>query len=251
MNYCIVNGTVYAVPTRSNELYHHGVKGMKWGRRKARPDTTGSTRRAAKSASTSSDAQHEARNAKVKKAAKIGAAVAGTALAAYGAYKLSKFVKNKNVELATKRGEELARNYIKENKFTMYTYGTNRLAVSNGLSKMDYEFNSFNGNDAVRSTARTLYDSNKYVRNRAYGLKNAAIRDAKNESLATAAKNVGSHYATKAKTAATNSKVGKAIASSKARDAARKAAERERERLRKEFINRSTGAILRRNTSKY
>lgn len=29
--YVIANGTFYAVPTRSNELYHYGVKGMKWG----------------------------------------------------------------------------------------------------------------------------------------------------------------------------------------------------------------------------
>lgn len=34
-SYVISNGTFYAVPSRSNELMHYGVKGMKWGKRKA------------------------------------------------------------------------------------------------------------------------------------------------------------------------------------------------------------------------
>lgn len=35
MSYYIANGTFYAVPARSNELYHYGVPGMRWGHRKA------------------------------------------------------------------------------------------------------------------------------------------------------------------------------------------------------------------------
>lgn len=34
MSYCVANGTFYAVPVQSNELYHYGVPGMRWGHRK-------------------------------------------------------------------------------------------------------------------------------------------------------------------------------------------------------------------------
>lgn len=73
-----------------NELYHYGVPGMKWGRRKQKPVSSGRTRSAqTKSAATDSDeARRLARKKKAKKAAIVGAAVVGTALAAYGAYKL-------------------------------------------------------------------------------------------------------------------------------------------------------------------
>ncbi len=51
----------------------------------------------------------EQRAARRKKAIIAGTAVAGTALAAYGAYKLNKYVKTKNCEIAAKRGEDYAR----------------------------------------------------------------------------------------------------------------------------------------------
>lgn len=47
--------------------------------------------------------EYKARQEKIKKAAKIGLAVAGTALAAYGAYKLSEAIKDKNRIEAGKR----------------------------------------------------------------------------------------------------------------------------------------------------
>lgn len=116
---------------RDSDLMHHGIKGQKWGQRrfqnedgtwtaagKARYGDDGSAGgnrgsfggRANSATNTKNTPEAKARSEKLKKAAKIGAAVAGTALVAYGAYKLNK--------LAT---ESLAAGdrYLAKNKQTM------------------------------------------------------------------------------------------------------------------------------------
>lgn len=88
-----------------NELCHHGIKGMKWGvhRRAERVGTSASSR-----SNTASTEDNRTRRMKVKKAVKIGAVLAGTALAAYGGYKLSRYIKTK------KSSSKIARKILEE-----------------------------------------------------------------------------------------------------------------------------------------
>lgn len=70
---------VGGIPYSSDELYHHGIKGQKWGvRRKEREKFSKQNR----SQNASSD-----RSSRVKRGVKIGAAIVGAGLLAYGAYK--------------------------------------------------------------------------------------------------------------------------------------------------------------------
>lgn len=67
------------------ELYHAGVKGMKWGVRKAKPQASGTRPGNAKA-----DQKVAKKRLTTGQKVAIGAAIAGTALAAVGAYKLAK-----------------------------------------------------------------------------------------------------------------------------------------------------------------
>lgn len=63
-----------------------------------------SQKRAAKEAARNTP-EAQARREKTKKAIKIGAAVAGTALVAYGAYKVNKLVKDENTRIIVNKGK--------------------------------------------------------------------------------------------------------------------------------------------------
>lgn len=111
--------TTYTINGKEFELQHHGVKGMKWGRRKARPQSTGNGRRGQASADSpeAQAAAKEARRRKVKRAAMIGAAVVGTALAAYGAKKASDLLKDKAFKSAHERGKKEIEKYMDKEFF--------------------------------------------------------------------------------------------------------------------------------------
>ena len=190
-----------------NELYHFGVKGMKWGVRRNRSsfvstsgpkrlpgtyasDGNGWTAKAKRlpgaivkkdgydksrtpkgvasltsqksgkskqKVTANTPEAKAARKEKLKKAAKVGAAVAGTALAAYGVYKVSKAISNKKqmkaAEAAVKKSladkNELMQRVASAKKDPNWS-NVNRAALSTG--KHSYIYDKASGTEGYVST---------------------------------------------------------------------------------------------------
>lgn len=128
----------------SNYLAHHGILGMKWGRKNGPPYPLGASDHSAtekkagwrkslngkgkietkrsknKPVSTKSESpettstKRKGLTEKQKKAIKIGAAVAGTVLVAYGGYKLSKYIKTEAGRRIVAEGNKKAAELIKK-----------------------------------------------------------------------------------------------------------------------------------------
>lgn len=132
----------------SNELYHHGVRGMKWGVRRQR-QVSGANQ------NLSAEQRTAIRKQRAKKAAAVGATVAVAALATYGAYKVSK-VRGMNKELVDdylsrhpQNFTSVSKNFSNGGNITKtrhYAISNNRLwGPSLGENKTTYYYNVPNG----------------------------------------------------------------------------------------------------------
>lgn len=88
----------------STYLIHHGIKGQKWGVRRFQNSDGTLTEEGKRRKGSSGEEKRKGLTDKQKKAIKVGVAVAGTALAAYGAYRVGKNIRDK--KLAAKAAEE-------------------------------------------------------------------------------------------------------------------------------------------------
>ena len=151
-----------------------------------------------------------ARQAKTKKALKVGAAVAGTALAAYGAYKVHEFVREKNRDIRVNEGKAKCDRMLKKldrmriNDLVTGS-GANERWVNRPGYKTPLQYNN-NGRSVTipreyRNTNSTLSRSQyRNIENKVIEKTiNEAFDKAKNDSFATAAKNVANHYLEEAK----------------------------------------------------
>jgi hypothetical protein len=173
-------------------LEHHGVKGMHWGVRKDRG--SGSARKEAKASKTG---MSDKTKRYIKTGIKVGAATAATALAVYGGYKYSKYIRSENVKFHIQKGNEAAENVLKE--FAQNSYKVLAESPRGTRTSRNYRIRSgaleyANGivvdhakdpteRYAARRVGRKLVD--KSIRAR-----NDEIRKAKTDSLLTATKNV-------------------------------------------------------------
>lgn len=180
----------YKTQMQNNYLMHFGVPGMKWGRRKQRPVSSTGSR------NVSQSQQKEARKAKAKRAVKIGVAVAGTALAAYGA---SKLIKNKNMKIQTEKGKKAADKYIRDHERTIKSATTYKNGVTEVYAKSKKGSLTYTTKNSIDQVRRSNDVYNASVREGGRGIYKHYVNNAKKANTRQAAKNVVKYYKNKRK----------------------------------------------------
>lgn len=137
--------------------------------------------------------------------------MAGTALAAYGAYRINKFIKNKNVAIARERGKIRAAMYIKDNLLTPHISFNGATGYVRRNGKLEREVNlvsHLSRKSGVTGKYHTYIDTqrkwnklvadtykdNKQIKKDASKIVRDAVKSAEKENFRTAARNVLDDY---------------------------------------------------------
>lgn len=148
-----------------DELYHHGIKGMKWGiRRFQNADgsytSAGKNKRQKESPAVSNE--KKGLSDKQKKAIKIGAAAVATGLAIYGGYKVNQYINKQNLLLSKHIGTEFGTRFTDDIKPKVrigptpairnlnYVTGNNFAAKAGGLVDKDVSENYYNSTRGLK-----------------------------------------------------------------------------------------------------
>lgn len=181
-------------------LIHYGVPGMKWGHRKARVVGSGRVKAARKQTDTKSPEEQRAiRKKRVKTAVKVGAAVAATGLAAYGAYKTTKLIKNKSMQIQMQKGREasdriMERGHIDRVSTTTFKDGSIRVNQQKRNSSVTY---TTTGN--ASDIHKAFKERNRQVDAKARAAYNKNVQEGAQMNTREAAKNVVDYYKKKRK----------------------------------------------------
>lgn len=150
-------------------LCHYGVKGMKWGIRRNRNRVTTSSKSSKRSSSDSG--KKSGLSDKQKKAIKVGAAVAATAvtaaLAVYGGRKLSRFINDTNVAYHEKKGRQAVENLMKNTKRRAVNLGVKNAEAEKADKQFSTVFTRANKEDRLNDLRR-FYDNRDMARVRVY-----------------------------------------------------------------------------------